>query len=256
MTRTGIIAPMPSEAAHLVPPGTPPTGQTGNGSPLYQWETGSSQVFLVCSGIGMRKAAQAANHLIRQCSVDRVIVCGVAGGLVPGCRAAEVVLPQEVRAYTYVARGGFITQGPIESEHVGPAYPVDTGLRKAALSSCPSEPAGGTLVTVHGLVTSVPLLQWFHQGLLATAVDMESASVAAVCDDAGVPFLVVRAFSDNATEVAGWGWPGLVNARKRGRLVKTGYYLRHPLLAARFWSVQRDVDRGARAAAQVVKDML
>ncbi|MDP2662927.1 MAG: 5'-methylthioadenosine/S-adenosylhomocysteine nucleosidase [Dehalococcoidia bacterium] len=256
MTRTGIIAPMPVEASHLAPPSALGSAQTVDGLVVYRWETSSHQVTLACSGMGLRRASQAARRLIEQDRVERLIVSGVAGGLVPESPLGTLVIPEAVCAYRGKAEKGFIAQGPTGSDSVGPAYQVDTALWKAAADASPSRSAGGLLVSVKGLVTSPSLLDWFRQGLGATAVDMESAAVGEACAQAGVPFLVIRALSDHAPELARWDWAGLAQARKRGRLPLTAHMMRRLALAARLRRMKRDVDRGAREAARVVKRIL
>lgn len=252
MSRTGIIAPMPVEAAPLVPAAARRSEGRAGGFPLYQWSSSGNRFGLACSGVGLRRAAEAARCLLEECRVERVIVCGVAGGLAPGCRTGALVVPQAVRAYTQGPTGGVIAQGPLGQETLGPSYAADPALREAALAAARYAVLEGSLISVRGLVTSQSLLDWFREGLSATAIDMESAAVGEVCAQAGVPFLVVRALSDDALELARWDWAGLARARKGGRLALAAYFLRHPTLAARLWGLRRDVGSGARAAARVV----
>lgn len=256
MTLTGILAPMPLEAAPLVPPKVWSRPRYSHGFALYQWKQGSKEIALACSGIGMRRAAAAAHCLIEEAGAGRILVCGVAGGLVPGYRTGTLVLPQEVRAYSAEPSGGVVSQGPMDAEAMGPAYPVDRALRDSALAAVESTPIGGILVSVRGLVASTSILDWFQSSLLATAVDMESAAVGEVCTRAGVPFLVVRAFSDHAPELARWDWAGLARARKRGWLALAGHLLRNPGLAVRFWRLQRDMRGSAHRAAALVRRLI
>lgn len=256
MSRTGIIAPMPVEAAPLIPAAARKLEASGRCHFRYEWESAGTHVSLACSGVGMRKAAEAARWLLDELRVDRVIVCGVAGGLAPGCRTGSLVLPQEVRAYTAPSEGGFIAQGPLDVGAVGPCYPVDAALREVALGVAAAPPLEGLLVSVRGLVTQPPILGWLHQGLSATAIDMESAAAAEVCSQSDVPFLVIRALSDHAPELARWDWAGLARARKRGRLALAAHFLGNPALTLRLWRLQRDMDRGARLAAGLTLRLL
>lgn len=256
MNRTGIIAPMPVEAAPLVPAAALASKRQGPGFPVYEWASPEGRVSLACSGIGPRKGARAARYLLEEVGVDRLVVCGLAGGLVPTCRIGTLVLPQEVCAYSADLAGGFVAQGALDRAAVGPAYPVDARLWRAALETSGSAPLTGLLVTVGGLVTSPPILDWFQKELGASAVDMESAAVGEVCAQAGVPFLVVRALSDHAPELARWDWPSLARSRKRGGFPLTAYCLRHPRVAVRLWRLRHGMGRGAQVAAFLVTRLL
>lgn len=256
MSHTGIIAPMPVEANPLVPASALKSERRGRSFDVYQWRNAGSQISLACSGVGFRRAAEATRYLLDECDVERIIVCGVAGGLASVNRTGALVLPQQVRAYNAVANAGLITQGPTDMDAIGPAFNVDKDLRQAAFSAARSEVLGGLLVSVRGLVTSIPILEWFQKVLCATAVDMEAAAVGEVCARAGTPFLVVRALSDYAPELARWDWACLALARKRGGLGLASHHLRHPALAARLWRLNRDIKRSAHEAAKIVKELL
>lgn len=256
MSQTGIIAPLPVEANPLVPASALKSERRGRSFDIYQWRNAGSQISLACSGVGFRRAAEATRYLLDECEVGRIIVCGVAGGLASTCRTGTVVLPQQVRAYNAAANAGLITHGPTYTDAMGPAFNVDKDLRQAAFSAARSEVLGGLLVSVRGLVTSIPILEWFQKVLCATAVDMESAAVGEVCARAGAPFLVVRALSDHAPELALWDWASLALARKRGSLGLASHHLRHPALAVRLWRLNRDIKRSAHVAAKIVKDLM
>ena len=142
------------------------------------------------SGIGADSAARAARALIAS-GAGALLSWGVAGALDPGLACGAAVLPSEVlrpaaelagtslqrfetcRAWRERLLGALqghvrVTNGALLSS----AAPVATAARKASL---------------------------FHQ-TRAVAVDMESAAVAAVAADHGLPFIALRVILDTARD--------------------------------------------------------
>lgn len=117
-------------------------------------------------GVGPRSARQAAIRLLDSSAVAAVLVLGVAGACDPGLRVADVVNPEKV---VDAADG---------SVYEPRALPPPAG----------HPPRCGTLVTVDRIGAPVP------PG--TTAVDMETAAVAAECAARGVPWDVRRSVSD------------------------------------------------------------
>ena len=51
-------------------------------------------------------------------------------------------------------------------------------------------------------IASTPKRKWLRETFQADAVDMVSVGIARVCEANGVPYVIVRALSDNADESA------------------------------------------------------
>ena len=123
--------------------------------------------------IGMANAAAATTRLLEH-DVDHVMVVGIAGGVDPGVlRIGEVVYPEVV-----VRRA------------------TGRAVRPTTLGDVVAK---GTLSCGDDLITDpATLAQMGAAGVIA--VDMETAAIAEVCEDAGVPFSVYRGISDFAGE--------------------------------------------------------
>ena len=168
-----IIAPMPNELRPVVRMlGLRRTGEHG-GMPVYTGMVDGAEVIATRTGIGRALAEAATERLLRETDVDRVIVVGIAGGLEPASAVGDLIVPEAVvdeatgERFGATPVGGVTAKGVIRTGDEGD-YGLDDG--------------------------DVARLR--DQGF--TALDMETAAVARVCERHGVPWLAFRAISDMA----------------------------------------------------------
>ena len=124
-------------------------------------------------GVGMTGATATTERLLRTGDVDRVIVIGICGGLDETIPIGTVLSPE------------VLVDGATGAEYRPPAWdPVE--LR-------------GRLVTFDDINLELQMIpQLVEEG--ASAVDMETAAVAAVCEQHGTSYAVFRSISDYATD--------------------------------------------------------
>ena len=190
----------------------------------YVGSVGPHQVVATLMGVGMTGATRAAERLLADDAVERIVVVGIAGGVDPSVPIGQVVVPEEV------------VDGVTGAE-----YPTACGW-------CGLAPAG-RLVTFDDFQAGADrMADLQRQGF--TAIDMETAAVAAVCDQRGRELTVFRAISDNADS----GVDAAVAALARpdgppdvGAAVR--YMLRRPWRAPALMALGRDAARAARAAS-------
>jgi len=72
----------------------------------------------------------------------------------------------------------------------------------------------GRLVSGDSFIASSAKRKWLRETFHADAVDMVSAGIARVCEANGVPYVILRALSDNADEFASEDFARFVNAYK------------------------------------------
>ena len=165
--RTGIVTAMPAEAQSwrriLGPPGVGP------------------QIQLECAGVGPQ-AASRATHALLELGVAALFSWGTAGGLDRALAPGSIVL------YTSVVD----SQSGIE-------YSCDAA--RTALLAVQLSSLGGVLG--RGLSVPAPIVASAHKEALharfhCAALDMESATIAAIAQPAGVPFTALRVIVDPA----------------------------------------------------------
>jgi nucleoside phosphorylase len=188
---------------------------------------GAVEVHAGLAGIGVGPATRAAEAAIDALAPDHVVVCGIAGGIGSRHDLGELLVP-------------------------GSVGDADSGIEFTATPLGPREPAG-LIITTDGL--------WSHEELVAhplvarsgaTAVDMETAAVAAVCQRRGVPWTAFRAISDRTTDgLVGDDVMALTNPDgSTNSAAVTRLLLRRPWVVPRLARLARDTDRATRVAAE------
>jgi adenosylhomocysteine nucleosidase len=172
--RVGMLAPMQPELRPIVRM----LGMEGDGS-LYRGVTDDGvEVVAMLTNIGMANGANAAKRMLEH-RVDHVMVVGIAGGLDQNVlQIGDVVVPEVV-----VRRSN---ERAVQPTFVGDIVPK------------------GTLSCGDDLITDPAVLSVMAAGGVI-AVDMETAAIGEVCDEAEMPWSVFRGISDFAGE-------GLVDA--------------------------------------------
>jgi adenosylhomocysteine nucleosidase len=169
--RIGFLAPMRSElkplTRHLALRPHP------DDSEFHHGEVGDVDAVASLANIGTAPSAAATARLLDTFDVHHVVVVGIAGSIDPALEIGELVVPEVVIDY-------------------------DSGreFRPTHLTDAP--PRGG-LVTSDLFLHEPDVLE----ALIArdvVAVDMETAAVAAVCEERGVAWSVIRAISDRASD--------------------------------------------------------
>lgn len=166
-------------------------------------------------GMGKVAAAAGVQRLIDLWEVDRVVVCGLAGGLGNGVRLGDVVV------------GERYLQHDVDASPIFPRYQVP-GLGVESFAAAPELVALATQAVEEYLAGPLPRdrLAAFGidsprllRGLIVTGdrfirdegreqlrrelpdalcVEMEGAAIAQVCHANATPFVIVRVISDNA----------------------------------------------------------
>jgi len=220
--RIGFLAPMPSELGPLVRAASLRPERSDSG-PVYRGRVGNALIVATKTGIGTRAAARAAQQLLDSEPLDHLIVVGIAGGVGPAVAIGDLIVPELVvdgasgQTYKPAPLGGLPNRGILETS-----------------DQFVAEPDRVARLVARGVV----------------AVDMETASIAAVCAGRNRLWSVVRAISDRAgelpTDILSLVKPdGSPDFRAAAH-----YILTHPRRLPMLLTLARDSGRAARAAAR------
>lgn len=174
LMRPGIIAAMAAEARILAKVPI----KAGNLIYLPQ----GSIAFL--SGMGANRALSAARTLLEN-GATSLVSWGFASGLLPGISTGSLILPERIVAPDQ----SVYHVEPVWHERLCGRLETHVGLYRGTLAE-----------SVVVLADCTEKTAFFH-GTGAMAVDMESASIASAANEAGVPFMVIRAIMDEAETV-------------------------------------------------------
>lgn len=158
-------------------------------------------VVVTISGIGKVNAAMCAQQLISTFHCTHILNIGSAGALDDSLAAGDVVLATDTLEHDFDATGFGYEPGHIPQMDTS-VFKSDTNLLEQAQHITGFHPVLGRIVSGDVFVASrtnrATLVELYH----AIATDMESAAVGHVCHSNSVPFLAIRAISDNASEDA------------------------------------------------------
>ncbi len=190
----------------------------------YAGRLGSREVIAVVTGMGTALARAATVQLLDSVDVEWVVVVGITGAIENETPIGTLVLPE------------LVINGADGSQHRPKPLPLGN--------------AHGTMWTTDELLLDPAV----HADLRARGVrslDMETAAVAEVCEQRGVPWSVVRAVSDRATG-------GSVDAEIFGLSHRDGtvniaavvhYLVRHPGAVPRLVRLARGLKLATERAA-------
>jgi nucleoside phosphorylase len=219
--KVGLIAPMPSELKPLVRE-LSLQRVTPDNTRHYVGVLGETELVATTSGMGTQLATQAAERLLELGPFDHVMVVGIAGGM-GTTKVGEVILPEVV---VDKASGSEYRPQPLTA--------VEARGRLITHDDFDMQPDEHERLVAEGFI----------------AVDMETASVAAVCERGGTRWSVVRVVSDlvgvTPGDVIGLAHPD--GSPNIGAGLK--YMLRHPTRVPGLVRLGRDGVRAANTAAK------
>jgi len=140
------------------------------GLTAYTARVGGVEVLIARLGVGKESSRTVADRLLATFEVDHVLISGIAGGIMPGLSIGTLVVPETV-------------------------MDLDTGKRYESAQIAGVE-RRGIAATTDRLITNKEEIERLR-ALGVVAVDMESSSVAAACEVAGLPWTAFRAISDH-----------------------------------------------------------
>jgi adenosylhomocysteine nucleosidase len=222
-TRVGLLAPMPSEFQPLVKALS--LQRTAEG---YSGAAGAIELVAAKTGIGTRLAAAATERLLDAASVDHVMVVGIAGGM-GSSKVGDVVFPEVV-----------VDKASGTEYRPSPLGDVQSSGRLVTHDDFDMQPAECDALVAKGFI----------------AVDMETAAVAGVCEQRGVPWSAVRSISDLVGVTPG-DVIGLVNPDGTPNVgASVRYLLTKPWRIPRLVRLGLDARGAANAAAAAAARLL
>lgn len=210
-TRIGIIGAMESEVSHLKGRITESQTETISGMEFCSGKLGAVEVVVVKCGIGKVNAATCAQTLALHYGVTQIINTGVAGSLDAHIGIGDLVVSTDAVQHDVdiVALG--YPLGMI-SGMKSLAFEADSDLR-AATCAIAREVAPevqvheGRIASGDQFVTTTDQRDHIVQTFGALCCEMEGASIAQVATLSDIPFVIIRAISDNADETSTLDYP-------------------------------------------------
>ena len=150
------------------------------------WPSGS--VTVIQTGIGLQKAIKACRQVLAKTRYDLAISSGFAGALISSSIGALVIPNVVVLGKADFGEGSESCSYHCRVEYSSIIHQVQESLNLQCVSD--------VLVSVSWIVCSALEKLALAKTYQASALDMESAGIAAVAQEHHVPFLVIRTVSD------------------------------------------------------------
>jgi adenosylhomocysteine nucleosidase len=229
MTTVLAMAPMPVELRAFVKAAGLARAKRGD-LDVHEGSVGGVDVVATIAGIGTKASTAATEQAIAAVAPDHVVVTGIAGGLDPSLRIGDL--------------------------HV-PAVAVETanGAAHRAAPLGPT-PLRGTIRTGDELLTPAEMAVFIDGENLS--VDMETAAIAAVCEQRSLPWTAFRGISDLVADgVVGDDVLALTNPDGSVRaLASVRYVVTHPHHIPRLMRLARGGYVAAKVAAEAATEAI
>jgi adenosylhomocysteine nucleosidase len=197
-------------------------------------------VVAATSGIGPERSALRARELADAHRPAAAITMGIAGALTPELRVGDVLIP-----------------GEVVDDTSGASFRPTLAPRGLATARSARDAIARRLVSVASPALTRAAKAELRGRRSADAVDMESARAAATWAGRDIPWLCVRAISDDADTELPLEALRLTDASGRVRAAATAaYVLRHPGRLPGLLRLGRDTSRAVAAATDRVVEIL
>lgn len=203
MIKIGIIGAMEEEITPILALFPQAQEIALGGNVFYHIAYKGAEIYVAYSKIGKVHSAITASTMILRFGCEKVIFCGVAGGLREDLAVGDLLLgsklcQHDVDISAFGHPLGFIPESRVFIE-------TDENLnaiaRQVALESNITLKEG-IIASGDAFIHSKEKKQWIIENFGAAAVEMEGASVAVVCDSFKVPCCILRSISDSADGAA------------------------------------------------------
>jgi adenosylhomocysteine nucleosidase len=217
----GIMGAMPEEMDKIIAAITDKEIIERGSRIYYKGNLYGQDVVAVFSRWGKVAAATTATNMIMEFKVDRILFTGVAGGISPDLNVGDIVIAQRLYQHDMDARPLMrrfeipltgktsfeIPQQNIDTmtQAVHNFLKNDKDFRKILAEQDIPHPKMiiGDIASGDLFISSTQMKNALIRNLPSVVcAEMEGAAVAQVCDDYGVPLIVVRVISDAADEEA------------------------------------------------------
>ena len=249
-SRIGIISAMPNEVDLLLKKAEiDHVDKIGN----VEFNVGTlcgQPVVIAQAGVGKILSAAGMAAMLNNYDISEVLFTGIAGGVGDETHVLDVVIATQLVQHDYgqITNGGFEWSEGYSGE--GGYYACDEGLVEDAFRAAvdvvgPDHVFKGVVASGDQFVASEEYVKKLQDDFNAIACEMEGASIALVCEQYGVPFVVIRVMSDKADGAAHETYENMADiaADHSSRIVME--MLDEPALLSDYWT------EGSQAASKL-----
>lgn len=164
-------------------------------------------VVIAQAGIGKILSAAGVTAMLNNYDISQVLFTGIAGGVGDDTKVLDVVIATQLVQHDYgqMTNDGFEWSEGFTGE--GGYYACDEGLVDDAFRAAgevvgPDRVFKGVIASGDQFVASEEYVKKLQSDFNAIACEMEGSSIALVCTQYDIPFVVIRTMSDKADGAA------------------------------------------------------
>jgi adenosylhomocysteine nucleosidase len=217
----------------------------------YRFRLFELDCVLVRCGVGFERAIAASRALIEATRPELLVSFGVAGAVRPGLRVGDVIVAAAEGTCLLDDPAVAVAEDPFRSlAHMSPQAQQAVS---AALLPRRAHFYTGTILTTRGsqVVPSLPAQ------VVYPVLDMETAGIAQVAAEYGLPLLGLRAISDSVDQPLPFNLDEMLDEQQNlhiGRIV--GTIIRHPHMLAQSLRLSQNVNRASQNLAAALFEAL
>jgi adenosylhomocysteine/aminodeoxyfutalosine nucleosidase len=199
MSKIAIMGAMVEEVEPIIAQLTNVTKTQYARNSYYEGTYKGKEVVVAYSKIGKVFSSLTAAMMIEHFKCSKVLFSGVAGGINPDLQIGDLIYATQLcqhdlditafgHPHGYVPEGSVCINSSDKLNQIALKVAKDNGIKLQ----------GGLIATGDQFVADLERKGWIEDTFNADALEMEGASVAAVCDAMNVEFFILRAISDTA----------------------------------------------------------
>jgi adenosylhomocysteine nucleosidase len=241
-----IITAMPEETRAVLKVVESPEPHNMRGLKAFHCRTPQHDLLLVESGMGFKNATAAAETLLGEPRPDLVISAGFCGALSPELRVGDVA----VSTGLCIVAGGVVQQVSVEVAAAARNFVVRQSAAGARVFA-------SLFAGTPSIMAKRELAPLLPPGAPCPVVEMESAAIAIVAVENGIPFMGIRTVSDPADEELGFSLEEFTDRHLRVRPHRVALtILRKPWIIPQLMRLARNSRIAADSLSQSVARLL
>ena len=202
-SRIGIISAMENEVKLLLSEAEIERTDTIGGVNFHVGTLCGQNVVIAKAGIGKVLSAAGTATMLNRYPVSYLIFTGIAGGVGDETKVMDMVIGTKLVQHDYGNQNQDGFEWSSAYNEADGYYTCDDDLVRLAYEAA-KEVVGekhvfkGVIATGDQFVASGTYVKYLQDQFDALACEMEGASVAAVCEQFGIPYVIIRCMSDKA----------------------------------------------------------
>ena len=169
----------------------------------YIVELENKNIIICQSKIGKVFAAMTTTILIEKFNCSKILFTGVAGGINPNLKVGDLIVAEKTCQHDFDITG--FSHPPGYIPELGEFIVSDKNLVLLAKEISKKNNFNlktGIIATGDQFISNNDKKNWINKTFNADAIEMEGGSVAQVCENYGIKYLIIRSISDTASDSA------------------------------------------------------